>query len=1139
MNSDGSNQTQVTFDITDSVNPAWSPDGTRIAFQSYRDGQAEIYVMNADGSGLSRLTASSDYDGEPSWSPDGKRIAFVSRRTGGYRVYIMKADGSAQGVLSGQAYSGHPAWSPDGSQIAYEADGDRDGWLELWLMHYEGFDQHMIFEPQETETDAIAAGWSPDGRFVTFTRSSYVQSGGVWYWLRGFPDAWDTVSHNVLRLSATGKDWYPDWRSRDITPPTTSVSPLPAMSAAVFTVTWSGFDTGGAGLAAYDVQVSDNGGAWQDWRPRTGATSDVYTGRAGHTYAFRCRARDNAWNYSAYAAQGQARTTVESLPPVTSMVAMDTFTRGRWAHIGWDGYDPGGSGIKGFDVQWRETGSPEWRELYNNVGITSTSFYGLEGHSYELRARGIDRAGNVESWHGDNGETGTTFYTWAVRGAVRDMRDNPIEGAVAVTSPAAVGMLPSNRHGIYTAFVGPGSPTYTVGLAHSAYGLLPGVELLGDWDKQYDAWLPPAANAISNGDFEPAGAGTPDALPGPLAAPQGWLGGGEISPSLSTVFRHSGQQSAVVGEVVEFTPAVDLSSGTTGSEETFNWRGGIAVDHSGDVHAVWMDKAVGVTRLLYAVKANGHNWATAVTVSFSEENGHNPDIAVDSADTIHVVWGQGQTIMYASKPKGGVWSGAQAVPTAKGYTPSVTVDKEDSVHVIWSGIIGVHYNVILHVEKPSGGAWLLPESVRPDGAFEKGGPQTACFADASGTLHAVWAGFGATPVGYASKPLHGPWTIPIKLDTGGGWLPSVTVDALGAVHVAWSTPGTPSMVVYTAKPAGEAWITPTVLFYGEAGAPVIASSGTDLFLVWNRMDENYNNDIFYAHKAAGAEWDQPLNLSQNPKWSVQPAIAIGAGMAPHVIWRDSIGSIVHTFYRGLAPTVVDGDSFLSQVVTVPVTLPAPTLSFLYQTRGQFSPGGSSLAVRIGNGQATTTIYSTTNVTTVWTHRWLDLSAWAGQTVTLTFAVHQAAGPTASAAYLDEVALGSVYPDLWVEQAAAQARPGEPLTLTITYGNRGPVAAGSARLTATLPVSISFMGAVPLPLSTSPLVWDLGDLPASSGPLTITLAALAPDVVDFSRPLTSTVAIGALTAEMETQNNTSVVRLDVSYRLYLPLIVGHR
>jgi len=80
MDADGSNQTRLTRDPADDSGPAWSPDGSRIAFMSYRDRNDEIYVMDADGSNQTRLTRDLANDIGPAWSPDGSRIAFESYR---------------------------------------------------------------------------------------------------------------------------------------------------------------------------------------------------------------------------------------------------------------------------------------------------------------------------------------------------------------------------------------------------------------------------------------------------------------------------------------------------------------------------------------------------------------------------------------------------------------------------------------------------------------------------------------------------------------------------------------------------------------------------------------------------------------------------------------------------------------------------------------------------------------------------------------------------------------------------------------------------------------------------------------------------------------------------------------------------
>ena len=115
--------------------PDWSPDGSQIAFQSFRDGNNEIYVMDADGQNQTRLTFNDRDDRRPVWSPDGRRIAFQSFRDGNNEIYVMDADGQNQTRLTANDDDDEsPSWSPDGQRIAFESD--RDGNWEIYVITY-------------------------------------------------------------------------------------------------------------------------------------------------------------------------------------------------------------------------------------------------------------------------------------------------------------------------------------------------------------------------------------------------------------------------------------------------------------------------------------------------------------------------------------------------------------------------------------------------------------------------------------------------------------------------------------------------------------------------------------------------------------------------------------------------------------------------------------------------------------------------------------------------------------------------------------------------------------------------------------------------------------------------------------------
>jgi len=163
MNSDGSSG--------DSYHPAWSPDGSKIAFGSTRDSNPEIYVMDPNGSNIVRLTYDSAQDAQPAWSPDGTKIAFVSDRDGNAEIYVMNADGSGPVNLTNHAGADYaPAWSPDGTKIAFQSDRETD--FAVWVMNADGSNPIRLTDPS---TPAGAPSWSPDR-----TRIAYEQGGDLW-----------------------------------------------------------------------------------------------------------------------------------------------------------------------------------------------------------------------------------------------------------------------------------------------------------------------------------------------------------------------------------------------------------------------------------------------------------------------------------------------------------------------------------------------------------------------------------------------------------------------------------------------------------------------------------------------------------------------------------------------------------------------------------------------------------------------------------------------------------------------------------------------------------------------------------------------------------------------------------------------
>ncbi len=1148
MNLDGMGEQRLTYNTGHDLRPDWSWDGTRIVYQSQVDGQYDIYVMDANGANQTRLTADPGYDGQPTFSPDGSRIAFTSNRSGVYAIWVMNADGSNPvGLTTNLPYSELAFWSPDGSTIAFTADGDGDSWYEVWKMNTDGSGQTRLTSTY-SQYDAIASSWSPDGYDLAYTGVKYVYYYGNWYWQYAHQFVLNVHTGWITRVNqAEDRSWHMDWKSTDVTPPASSMAGLPATSIYQFPVSWSGSD-GQTGLKNFSVQYKDGSGAWTDWLVHTASTSADFTGIGGHTYYFRVRAYDQAYNAEPWPANPQASTTVESQPPITNFGPLPEFWRSNAITVTWDGYDLGGSGIAGYDVQYKDLADGDWRTWLTDYITATAGFAGDYGHTYAFRLRGRDNAQNVEPWSG-SGNHQVTLYAWAMSGQVFDNTGTPISGALPQTSPVPFLSFPSSHTGAYALYTATNPYLKSASWARPGYGSLPETSTASPSDTVMDAYLPPADDIVQDGGFES----------GSLAP--AWQTGGVYTPTISDAAFHSGNYAALVGETPTFLTPEILASGIMGDACR-------AQDASDNLHIAAVTWTGSNYSLVYRQRLALGVWLPLEIVAEGISGDANCVLGASPDGTAHLVWEGLDSVNYRSRSSSGTWSAVQNPIPGEYWGVLMVMDANHTLH-----LIGHYTGMIVYAQLPNGGVWSEPETITGDfggwnfyitvsttgivhilqdnyfswmyvsrnaaGVWseieEYDSELTSCYSavlipDSDGNLHVI-SQCSDNDMIEVTRSATGVWSNPTYLAPGGKASKySAILDNQGTLHLVFISSEYPydsSTLYYLTKINGANWSSPYA-FYQDGCAiddiQIAAGKDNNLTIVWNGCGLQLATRV-------GETWSEPIQIYIPA--SAKPFLLISSFGAPHIFW----GSAQGLRYTTLAPAAETGNAQLSQTLTLTPSLEAPVLSFLYLMSGAVEDASAGFSVQVSDALSTTTLLSTTT-NTGWQHAWFDLSPWLSQTITLTFQAHQVQGYPAVAVYLDEVSLGSSYPDTWVQLTGspASAQPGQQVTLLLQYGNRGGALASGVGLDLTLPDGLTFLDSSLPPTSTAgqALHWDLGDLPArgESGviSLTVEIDSAAPRAVDLET-LTSITA----SRELETANNSAHFILFTGARLFMPMI----
>jgi hypothetical protein len=907
---DGTNPVRLTNHPATDVQPRMRRGGGRIVFASDRSGNAEIYSMAQDGSDVCQLTFDPGVDRNPNWSPDGAKIAFESNRDGQYEVYVMNADGSQVARLTNDAgFDGQPTWSPDQARIAFTAY--RNNQWRIWTMNPDGSGLTQLSQLAYSENPV----YSPDGKWVAFDSDGNLDS---------------KMEICVMPVGGGACSFsYSLWGQADalmrgFSPDSCSI----AFTRANWIYSSGGFEYTQSYLSVVFVESST---------PRYVETMGL------------------DWNPD--------WQTLDLLPPQSRVDPLPLFSRAGSFQVAWSGADSGPAGIKNYDIQGKVGVNGTVNSIWMEKTQTNGNYIGRAGDTVYFRSRARDWANNLEAWPA-GWDTFTCFYKWLMEGTITDIRGIPLEGVALTQSIPAFEDQVTRPDGTYTRHLAGDGTLSVIIPAPAGYGQLPPALPGFTADQRLDFALPPADNLIHNPWFDDEGIAS-------------WLLGGGLAARADSSRAHSGAGSALLASWLAVEPVRVADNANYFKGDTKLER---SVD--GTLYLFWSR----YSNYAYSKRSPAGTWSTAEIVA--DGNSVNAHVAPDG--TVHVFYLSGGKLYYKLRKPEEIWSVPEDVTNRFNDILSINfaLDSQGKLHAVWE-----QDGFLFYLSRTAAGVWGSAQQVRSNALL----PIISVLPDDS--LYVSWVQWlNPNYASYGMKQsLDGVWGSVEVLPGLCDYYPERQLEVNPAAGLAFSYICRNSVQMTTRSEAGT-WsqleVMPVELNYASYFRFGFGADGS-LHVVWCAYDLRFGYRVRYPDGDWSAAW------YRNNGWdSPFPVLEADNDMAD-LVWFERTGASSDDEWAARIRIPRNAESTMTQRAHIPAGMNQPTLSFAYLA-GSGGYDQAEFAAEV-NGLE---VFSASEFSSEWKYASADLSAYAGQDVTLTFHATSGGGAVPLRVNIDEVSIGS-------------------------------------------------------------------------------------------------------------------------------------